>query len=322
MLGNKKEKTKDLIRKLEDREVLFANCKAELEEVAGLKESGTECFPQITAGQAELDKGLTKVVACVKAARQSTEEEIAEAEAIRSQTEEIYTQMKHSEDCVRSFAEHARKEQDEFTDIVERNKHFTTPAKNLASEASGLKVELESLKNELISLKDYFRSIGVMSLHSAIEAGRIGETGKKFVAASEDMRVLSEEKEHGLEEVLNHIGIMSDRIDGIDEQVGKLNSLLKENNVSMGRMRKEHEGRIHEFEASGYKEHSMNLQELTCQMVSLKEYQKTIWENENAAMDEMENIGAGFMEDKNAAREAETVFRKTMEKARHMNHAK
>ena len=67
----------------------------------------------------------------------------------------------------------------EMAQLVEENKHFTTPSKFLNEFPVALKAENEKTREELEKMQDCGKQMGVLALNAAIEAGRMGEGGKQ-----------------------------------------------------------------------------------------------------------------------------------------------
>ena len=83
------------------------------------------------------------------------------------------------------------------------------------------------------------KSMGVLALNAAIEAGRMGDTGKKFIASAEEIRTLSEQFETAADQTGQRLKGMAEKMQEMEEQIRHLNQLLKENNISMGKVLKE-----------------------------------------------------------------------------------
>ena len=73
--------------------------------------------------------------------------------------------------------------------------------------------------------------MGVLALTAAIEAGRMGETGKNFVEAAQKIRDQSFEYERIVASVKNKLEAEESRIQKLEEQAGILAGILKENNI-------------------------------------------------------------------------------------------
>lgn len=81
--------------------------------------------------------------------------------------------------------------------------------------------------------------MSVLSLNAAIEAGRLGESGSKFIAAAEEVRANSEAYERETIALAEALEQSENRIGELEEQIHHLNELLKENNISMGKLYKD-----------------------------------------------------------------------------------
>ena len=100
------------------------------------------------------------------------------------QEQEVQSSEKR-EQMLRNFAQIEQ----EMAQLVEENKHFTTPSKFLNEFPVALKAENEKTREELEKMQDCGKQMGVLALNAAIEAGRMGEGGKQFVTAAETIRV-------------------------------------------------------------------------------------------------------------------------------------
>jgi chromosome segregation ATPase len=130
-----------------------------------------------------------------------------------------------------------RKEQDEMImEIVESNKHFTTPMKYLTELPANMREDYKAIGANLAAMKEASHHMSVVSLDAAIEASRMGTEGARLVAAIEDVRVSSGRYEKAAKEISDRIDTANARMDELEEQVRRLNELIKENNISMSRL--------------------------------------------------------------------------------------
>ncbi len=124
------------------------------------------------------------------------------------------------------------------TKLVEDNKHFTSPAKYLTEVPSAIKQSCQSYETQLEDMAEYGRKMSVMALNAAIEAGRIGENGKQFVAASEEIRQTAIAYEKAAEAMKEELEKSREKIDEMEETIHHLVSLMKENNMGTARLMK------------------------------------------------------------------------------------
>lgn len=124
-------------------------------------------------------------------------------------------------------------EHGEIARVVEQNKHVTTPMKEIASFYEAYCQERESVEEALQKLADISQNMGVLALGAAIEAGRMGEDGRKFVTAAEEVRVNAEQYTSAVTDVLTKISAFEETAANTEKQIQVLNDLLKENNSSL-----------------------------------------------------------------------------------------
>ena len=126
----------------------------------------------------------------------------------------------------------------EMAQLVEENKHFTTPSKFLNEFPVALKAENEKTREELEKMQDCGKQMGVLALNAAIEAGRMGEGGKQFVTAAETIRVSAGTYDELIDQAHKRLADSDERIAELEEQVHRMVTLLKENNVAMTKLMK------------------------------------------------------------------------------------
>ncbi len=143
------------------------------------------------------------------------------------------------------------------------------------SEVPRLREELAAASEELSGMGEFFRNISVTCLTAAIEAGRLGESASKFVKIAEDIRIESEKREHGMTALSDAVRELSIRVDALSEaslpDAEKIN-VLKE------------------------------------KMEALKYDLAEIFKKQNSILDEMENLGKNFIEERDASETAEEKF--------------
>ena len=88
-------------------------------------------------------------------------------------------------------------------------------------------------------MTEYSKQMSVLALNAAIEAGRLGDNGKLFVNAAEDVRVASNEYIDVIEQLKKEVEASNAQIDELQEQVSKLVSFFKENNVATTKFMKQ-----------------------------------------------------------------------------------
>lgn len=122
--------------------------------------------------------------------------------------------------------------------LVEENKHYTSPAKYLTEAPGTLKQSCESYENMLDEMAENGRKMSVMALNAAIEAGRMGESAKQFVAASEEIRQTALSYEKSAQAMKEEVLSSKARIAELEEVIHHMVALTKESNMGAARILK------------------------------------------------------------------------------------
>lgn len=177
------------------------------------------------------------------------------------------------------------------TFLVDENKHYTTPAKYLSMIPEVLRKQNCSYEKHLEEMAEFRKRMNVLALNAAIEAGRMGECGKQFVSAAEDIRqaVLSCEKEALAfkEEILQS----QKQIAELEQTIQQLIKRMKSNNKGTAKLFKKCQDTAEKAETIsfyGFSEKMENFQEKLMQLCTQEEY---ILENSKKCEIQVEEIG-------------------------------
>lgn len=127
---------------------------------------------------------------------------------------------------------------DATTRLVDANKHFTTPSKYISEFPSDYKAQNQSCRENLDQMEEFGKQMGVLSLQAAIEAGRLGEDGRQFVEAAENIRTYTVNYDKVIAQTREQLEQSDERLNELEKQVHYLITLLKENNIAISKMMK------------------------------------------------------------------------------------
>lgn len=122
--------------------------------------------------------------------------------------------------------------------LVEENKHYTSPAKYLTEAPAGLRQSCESYESQLEDMAENGRKMSVMALNAAIEAGRMGDSAKQFVAVSEEIRQTALGYEKAALAMKEEIQSSKAKIAELEETIHYMVALTKESNMGAARILK------------------------------------------------------------------------------------
>lgn len=179
-------------------------------------------------------------------ARQVSENARSVLEYARQNTEAIASVLHDMEEC-RSGMGQVRQDYEalcgkllqqveDCEQAVEQNKHFTSPSKSLSELPEQLRGQNQGYRTRLQEMEEYGKQMGVLALNAAIEAGRMGEAGRSFVGAAEDIRTFAKQYDDSVRVLKEELDASDERIGELEHTVHHLVGLLKENNVAAAKL--------------------------------------------------------------------------------------
>lgn len=225
MFGNKKNKIEEQVKEA------FAKINEQ-------KEVFETRITSLDAGVKQMRENVSQVVENTNDLAEYAMQNIEGESTLLHDMDEYSKELKSGVDFYVEITEKLKEQNEAIINLVEDNKHYTTPSKYLTEAPAMIKADYQSYDKKMDELAEAGRQMSVMALNAAIEAGRMGTTGKQFVAASEEIRqtALGYEKEALLmkEELKN----AQERINELEEFVHRFVSLIKDGNVSTTKLMK------------------------------------------------------------------------------------
>lgn len=162
------------------------------------------------------------------------------------------------------------------TTLVEENKHYTSPAKYLSEVSGNMRTASTTYTERLMQMEEDGRKMSVLALNAAIEAGRMGEGGKQFVAASEEIRQTAMSFEKKAASMREELENSKERIAELEDIVGRLVALMKENNMGTTRLLKKCQESSKAMEESAMRDFSNDIILIRDKVVGLRNLDEEI----------------------------------------------
>ncbi len=303
---------KGMAEEIQEKTEQIAEYERLFSDLAKLKENGKAYFGKLSDDRNGMDQSLTKVVDYVHAGGELANDGAKEAAELESRLSAMSGEAASSGAQETDLSGAMNETRQDLVELVEQNKHFSAPAKEVAAGAKDIREELLAVQEETKALSAYFRNVSVMSLTAAIDAGRMGESASKFVQTAEDIRIESEKEERVLQELIGKLQSLHARMDALDASVEKMNALQTDVNKACYRTLTNHEERIRKSQPAAKKSVSEELPSLKEMAASLKKKLRRIFDKQNAILDEMESLGENFMDEQKASERAEGEFTETL----------
>lgn len=305
MFGGKKGRI--LEQELQTAQEKQAQAEQALLGVARKKDVLEEQFARVTVSRAQMDADLSEVVEHVKFVKELADADGGRAERLYRNVIETEEEVKAVQKTQKDIVEKITVQRDKIQEIVENNKHFTTPTKYLTEFSGGLREIQGSIQEQLEKMKEFGKNMSVLSLNAAIEAGRMGEAGQNFIQAAEEVRTFSGQYEQTALEVENQVKQLEERNKELEEQMKHLANLLRENNISMGHLLKESIVCVDDYKKEQTQVNQERLEALKTAADEFRNHHQEIANRQDCILVEMEEIGKEFMEQKDCVDELERI---------------
>ena len=207
-----------------------------LHKIAGQKDTAEEQFARMTASRAQMEKEIEEIEQQMQQNGELSENGAQAAGELHNTLITMNNGIATFDANHSVFMEQVKGQNEKVVEIVENNKHFTTPMKHISEAPQALREMRQALGERAERMEELSKTMGVLALNSAIEAGRMGESGTRFVTAAEQVRAYADDYEQEALALKAQLGEAEERITSLEEQVHHLNELLKENNISMGKL--------------------------------------------------------------------------------------
>ncbi len=225
---------------------MFGNKKNKIEEqIKAVFSQISEKRNFFEAGVNQVEEGTKRIRTDVSQVMENTSElanhamlNIEEEASLIHVLDDFSKELRNAVEEYGQLTELVQKQTESVTDLVEDNKHFTSPAKYLTEAPASMKQTCQSYEKQLDEMAEYGRQMGVMALNAAIEAGRMGESAKQFVAASEEIRQTALGYEKAAAAMKEEVVASREKIAELEEVIHKLVALTKDSNMGTARLLK------------------------------------------------------------------------------------
>jgi len=316
VFGRKQELTKELEDELQE-------CRRQLEDaqehMSLAQKSGRGMLPYFgtqIAAQSEMDGQLTKVVEYTRDTITVSGESQKVFDKIALEIAAMRQKLEEEEPTRKELLESMRSQKEQMQNVARAADRFTTPMNFIQQVQGGLAADVEETSKIVNGLAGCAKQMSVLSLNCAIEAGRMGRDGERFIGAAEDIRRISVEYEEKAQEAERQLAGMSERVRQLEEQVGNMAKYLDDSNASVARLSadfSEKEKLLGGMKGKTYLDKAETMADWLKEIAGNHE---TITSLQNKTMSEMENIGESFMDEQKARKELERLFGEIMD---HLN---
>lgn len=223
MFGNKKNKKNDKINDFFDR------MNQQRMEFEGSIDDVEERRKRIEKDLHQLEKNTDKLCDQTKLNIKEEIETIHEIDASSKDWDQAFKEYRQLEERIKTQVK-------EMTDLVESNKHFTSPAKQLSDVSKTMTAVARTYELQLDEVTKYGKSMGTLALDATNEAKKLGDSGKDILLVAEAMQQVALSYDNALENMSREAVDARVKITELEETATRLISLMKDNNVSTAKL--------------------------------------------------------------------------------------
>ena len=185
MFGNKNKMSSDEILEMKNKLEASDTFARNVEKSSDILDTN---LTEITESCSRTAEYANQVADNVSSTIESSKSNIdVEASLIHS-LDEYGNAVSKTQADIEKLVEKVKEQNEEALKLVDNNKHFTSPSKYLSELPSTFREANQKYSGYLGKMSEYCKQMGVLALNSAIEAGRLGDSGKVFVNSCEVIR--------------------------------------------------------------------------------------------------------------------------------------
>ena len=233
VFGGKKQLLEDEIAELKEQNRKKDNV---MKELRSAKANVDEQFADIAAGRAQILQHMEETTKSITEAKELVENNNEAAESVHRSMMKVNNAVESFDATHSVFLGQLKQQNETMSVLLEQHRGYAPVAEEAVKIKETMQQSQEEEKEMIAQMKEFSKNMGVLALDAAIEAGRMGESGLKFVEAAEEVRTFSEKYETaaaGLAEKKQETDAL---LQQFEEQIQNLNTQFKECTKVIGKL--------------------------------------------------------------------------------------
>ncbi len=231
---------------------------------------------QVEEGRERVRKDLDQVVTNTTDIVNHAMNNIEEESALIHDIDEFSKVLSSGLEEYGQFKKEIQEQLQVAAELIEGNKHLTTPSKYLSEVPNTMKETYASYEGHLDDMVNYGKQMGVLALNAAIEAGRLGEGGRSFMMAAEEIRQTAVNYEKAAEDMKAEVVASHEKIEELEETISHLIALLRENTIGAAKLFKKCQETKNSMEQKGVLDYSDDLIAIRGRVVNIRNLDEEI----------------------------------------------
>lgn len=192
-------------------------------------------FAELEVDKSDFEKAAAQVNDYITEIRQGEEERFDREQLLFDIIKGMAEGQTETEAQYQVLVEAVKNQKEQLGNIAESNQQIAEPLKTAGQNTTEAGQDILHMKEQLQQMQELGRQMGVLSLNAAIEAGRMGEEGRQFVSASQEVCDLANIYQKAAEDLNIQIEEMKTKLSEAQEKMEQLTALFEENHNSVER---------------------------------------------------------------------------------------
>ena len=207
-----------------------------MKELRSSKLVAEEKFDTLASSRVQLEQHVGQIAGEVSRISELTEKSCVAAGDVHSTMMSVNNAVESFDATHSVFLGQLKEQNEKMAEFLEQHRRYGEPLAHLdrVQEQSMSAAEKEKLL--LGEMKEYARTMGVLALNTAIEAGRLGESALGFILAAEEVRAFSEKYEASVDILAEELKASQARTEQLEKEITQLKTVFKECTTSVGKL--------------------------------------------------------------------------------------
>lgn len=232
MFNGKKER--QLEEELEKEHKQCEAWKDAIHAALGQKEKIGEQLIRTRDSLKTLENGVRQVQEKISEISEKTENSSDAAADIHSEIIKMNNVVESFDANHSVFLGKLKEQNEQLMQLVETNREVMPALENMGGLPEKMKEDCKSMDDAAKDMQIFAKNMSVKSLNAAIEAGKLGESGSRFVEAAEEIRNFSQQYDYAAGKLAGQLEGYVQQAKELSEQIEQVKDLFRKQTAALG----------------------------------------------------------------------------------------
>lgn len=315
MLSGKKER--ELLEELENIKQQNEKRGGILKEICNQKNHAVEQFHRAAASCEKMEKDIDQVKEQLSQFAKFSESSDTAASDIHSEIIKMNNTVESFDANHSVFIGQMKQQNEKLMEVLEENKKISAPADCISEIPASLQSQYDDIRETLEEMRDFSKSMSVLSLNAAIEAGRLGESGSRFITAAEEVRNFAEKYDEAARTLSEQLNRSMEHVQELEKQTEQLKQSVREHSMAMGRLATGYMQGLTSYESNQLELHGMIQESLIGRSDTMVQFGHEAIRLKDHIVLQIDNVREELVGQKETVNELERLGQKLQQAAEH-----